>query len=374
MGRMQSMSLRKLIFGAAMLSAVLAVILGIVCCDGMRPDTEAVMSVDGSGPYIEALTDSINSIETIEYKQTIRSSALGGKGSTVLMHYYYRKPYYLYQETKSDSGTSVDIYTPSGMYELFPDSSIGYFREAWKGESHAVFGLVDVLRRMTLRGGYDPFKSEKLSGRDSEAIRSVDEDGGRTYEHRIWISNIDGFELPVKEEHMVDGEVVSSDEYQYISLNREIDNGIFGVKSADGLRIYNGEGIPKLVKDANAAKDYLKFNVSMPKYIPEGFSIDQIYVIPPAQTPSAQISITKDLDTIYLTEKKLLKSELSTGEGDRTVNSGGFRFAVRDVFNDSISIRWVKNGIEFEVSGLYTLKDGIIGIANSLTGASVTVE
>lgn len=364
------MSYRKLCIGALLLLCVLVIVLVSGYHDGSQP----VMNMDGAELSIGALTDSINSIETIEYKETIKTSTLGGKKNTIQMHYYYRKPDYLYEETKNDDGTSVDIYTPSGMYELFPQSSTAYFREKWKDGSPVLFQLTDKLEDIKIHGKYDVFKTEKVAGRDSEVIRSVDEDGGKIYEHRIWISQIDGFKLPVKEEYLIDGEVSSANEYQYISINREIDNSIFSIKPSRELQIYNAEGIPKLVKDEDAAESYVKFNVSMPKYIPAGFSFNEIYVIPPAKTPSVQISITNDLDTIYLTEKRLLKNELSTDEGDKTVKSHGFKFAVRDVFNDSISIRWVKNGIEFEVSGLYTLKDEIIRITNSLTGASVKVE
>jgi hypothetical protein len=62
------------------------------------------------------------------------------------------------------------------------------------------------------------------------------------------------------------------------------------------------------------------------------------------------------------------------GESDRLVEAGGRRFAVRDLFDNSLSIRWIKNGIEFELSGPYEMRGEISRIIHSLTGIFITLD
>jgi hypothetical protein len=81
-----------------------------------------------------------------------------------------------------------------------------------------------------------------------------------------------------------------------------------------------------------------------------------------------------DTDTIYLSEKKLSKDELITLEGDKIIKAGGKKFAVRKLFDESVSVRWVKDGIEFDVSGPYTLKDEIIKLTHEITGVWITIQ
>jgi hypothetical protein len=80
------------------------------------------------------------------------------------------------------------------------------------------------------------------------------------------------------------------------------------------------------------------------------------------------------MDMIYLNEKKVSSSELPVTENDSVIRAGGKIFAVRKQFNDSIAVRWLKDGIEFEVSGPENWKDEIIKMVQSISGVSVTID
>jgi hypothetical protein len=85
------------------------------------------------------------------------------------------------------------------------------------------------------------------------------------------------------------------------------------------------------------------------------------------------VTYGSDIDTIYYSQKRVDKSELEIQENDKVGKTGGIKFAVRRLFNDSVSVRWINNGIEFEFSGSYTLKEEIVKLIYSLTGLWVAV-
>jgi hypothetical protein len=202
----------------------------------------------------------------------------------------------------------------------------------------------------------------------------VDDEDGKIFEHRIWLAEIESLKLPVREEHLVDGEPGSVYEYEYISINKDIDDSMFELGSPENVIIHEAEGIPKLVKNEAEAEKYVKFNVAMAQYIPAGFKLNEIFIIPPEKTPSVLISYISDIDMIYLKQKNIKRNQLSIEESDRIVESGGKRFAVRDLFDNSINIRWIRNGIEFELSGPYDLRSEMSKVIHSLTGIWVPLE
>jgi len=362
---------RRLRLGALLMLFILLISLSYA----IRQTPQSVMMVNDAYVTIGTLAKSVSSINSIEYKQNIKTIAFGDKSEIIEMHYYYKKPNYLRIETKCSDNVNIDIYNPAGMYEYFPISSMAYFREKWKDEKPLPFQLEDKLQDITISGRYEMFKIDNLGNLKCEILRSVDDDyDGRTFEHRIWLSTIDGLNLPVKEEYLTDGEVDSISEYEYMSINKGIDDSIFQLKSSSTLKIYDAPGIPKIVKDENEAEKYVKFNVSIPQYVPKNFTLNEIFIIPPAKTPTVLVSYISDTDTIYFSQKNIRKNELITSEVDKTINAGGKKFAIRKLFNESLSVRWVKTGIEFEVSGTYTLKDEMIKLVQSVSGVFISIE
>lgn len=344
---------------------LLIVLLFLVLSKEVRQEAQPVMVYDEPGISMEAVTKSISRIITIEYRQIIKTS--GNEKDTVEMHYYYRRPGYLRTETKSRGCISIDIYTPSGMYEYFPQSNTAYYREKWKDDKPISFQLEDKIADINISGKYEYLREESISGMECEVIRRVDQEEGSINEHRIWIGSMDNLKLPVREEYLTDGEEVMVCEYQYISVNREIPNSIFELKASADLKVYNIEGIPKTVKDEKEAEKYIGFDMVIPQYLPSGFEVREICVIPPAKSPAVLVTYLSDMDTIYLNEKKTEADEFQLSDNDKIVNAGGRKFAVRKMYNDSISVRWIGNHIEFEVSGPYNLKGEIVKIVHSMT-------
>jgi hypothetical protein len=355
-------------------SLLLLILFFIVLANAVRQTPQPVMSPYDAQAAIQTMFKSVGSVSSIEYKQRIKTTGLGNKKSVIEMHYYYKKTGYLRVETNSGSNVSIDIYTPDGMYEYFPSSSTAYFREKWRDDSPLLFQLEEKLQDIKVRGKYDLFKNERIGSLDAQVIRSVYDDGGKIYEHRIWLAQIGGLTLPAREEYLIDGDASSVYEYEYISINKEISPGFFELKQSKDLQIFNSDGIPKLVKDEKEAEKYVKFNVVVPDYTPNNFSISEICVVPPAKTPSVLITYLSGVDTIYLNEKKTGVSELSEQTGDRYIKSGGRKFAIRKLYDNSISARWVKDGIEFEVSGPYTLKDEVVKITHNITGIWISLD
>lgn len=353
----------------------LMVILFIVLSNAVRQDTQPVMSNmsdDSRYMSMSVLAKSIGMINTIEYKMYIKTS--GSQNNSAEIHIYYRRPAYLRVETKCQDNMSIDIYNPSGMYEYFPKSSTAYYREKWRDNKPVSFQLEDKLQDMKISGKYEYLRMEKAAGINCEVVRSVDEEAGNVCEHRVWLGTIDNLKLPVKEVYLTDGENVMNCEYEYVSINREIQNSLFELKSSDNLKIFNAEGIPKTVKDEKEAEKYAQFNVVLPQYTPEGFSIIEICVIPPLKKPAVLITYMSDINTIFLSEKKADHDEPETTENSRIIKEGQRKFIIEEQFNDSIAVKWVRNGIEFEVSGSYTLKDEIERLVMSVSGVKIQIE
>lgn len=362
------MTYRELRIGAL----IMLIILFGVLSRGVRQEAQPVMVADSSYISIEALSKSISSINTIEYKQLVKTA--GAEENTMEIHYYYKRPGYLRVETSGKDSMSIDIYKPEGMYEYFPKSSVAYYREKWKDDKPVSFQLEDKLQDIMIKGKYEFLKTERVSGVDCEIIRNVDEDEGSVYEHRIWLGKKENIKLPIREEFLTDGEVTMTCEYEYISINKEIDSSLFQLKQSEGLKIYNAEGIPKTVENEKEAEKYVRFDVTVPKYMPKGFAINEISIIPPVKNPSVLITYGYNMEMIYYSQRRVDKNELDIQENDKVGRVGGVKFAVRRLFNDSVSVRWIRNGIEFEFSGPYTLKEEIVKLVHSLTGLWVPVE
>lgn len=353
---------------------MLLVVLFVVLSNAVRQSPLPAANMDDSETYISALTNSIKSINYIEYKQKTSTIGLGNKKTYMETHYYYKRPYYLRLETSGGGSPNIDIYVPEGMYEYFPSSSTAYFREKWKDENPRLLQLEEIMMDAGVREKYDYFKTESIGGKSIEVIRSVYDDGEKIYERRIWISKIEGLNMPVKEEFLTDGDAVSVNEYEYISINKKIPDSIFALKPSKDLQIFNAEGVPKLVKDKGEAEKYVKFDVAMPGYMPEGFIVSEICVVPPAKTPSILITYISGADTIYLSEKKTGKNEVEAMEGDKPINAGGKRFVIKRVYDGSTAVEWAKNGIEYEVCGPNSLKNEIVKITHSLSKVWISLD
>lgn len=348
--------------------------LFILLSNAVRETPQPVVNYDSAQLTIEALTKSIASINSIEYKQHVTITGVQNDESSIELHYYFEKPHYLRIENKSGNNISVDIYTPEGMYEYFPLSNMAYFRESWKDENQLTFQLNDKVQDIRISGKFQFLKMDRISGMDSEILRSVDEDNGSICEHKIWLIEKEGLKLPLKEQYLTDGEVNLTYEYEYISINDKISSSMFQLKPSEDLKIQNVEGIPKLVKDEKEAERFVKFNVVIPEYLSKGFSISEILVIPPAKTPSVLVEYLAGINAIYYNQRNIRKNELVTTEVDEVIKVGSRKFAIRKLSNDSVAVRWVKDNIEFEISGPYTLKDEIVKLVKSVSGVSVTIE
>lgn len=346
----------------------LLVVLFIVLSNAVREEPLPVMQRDDTPSTVETLSKALSSISTIEYKQYLKSGASKDSKGSIEIHYYYKRPSYLRVETRSGDMADVDIYTPGGMYEYFPLSRTAYFRERWKDDSPVTFQLNDKLEDIKVRGKYEFYKFDRIAETDCEIMRSVDEEEGSIYEQKVWMAVIEGLKLPVREEYLTDGDINMTCEYEYISINKDIDDSVFQIQPSQNIRIYNAEGIPKLVRDRNEAEKYTKFKVILPEDTPDDVHMNEMYVIPPAKAPSVLISYISDMDTVYLREKASSKNELVVDDTDRVVKVEGRTFAVRELPNESLSVRWIKDGIEFEIYGTYTLRDEVIELVQEISG------
>ena len=351
----------------------LLIILFVSLSYAVRQTPQQVMMQDESHMVIEDMTKSLKEISSIEYKQYIKTMGLGNITNSIEMHYYYKKPYHLRIDFKNGNNISIDIYRPDGMYEYFPISNIAYYREKWKDDKEVSFQLEDKMQDIIANDKYKPFKSDKFNNFSCEIIRSVDDDNGKIYEHKIWVTQIKDLNLPVKEEYLIDGEIVSTQLYEYISINNNINDNIFDLKASSNLKIYNVNGIPKRVADKNEAEKYVKFKVVIPKYIPKNFTMSEIYVIPPSKTPTVLITYISDTSLLYLEQMKTGKPDLIIGENDKIIKLEGMKFALKKLPNDSVSVRWYKDGIEFDVSGPYTLKDDMIKMIHNISGVWIYI-
>ncbi|KPU44224.1 hypothetical protein OXPF_23920 [Oxobacter pfennigii] len=363
---------RRFKYGTLMLSFLLIVMLS----KGIKQEFEpqAVMSSYGNDSIVDVLSHSIKQVYSIEYKQTVKTMALGNKTSSMEMHYYYIRPYYLRCETSYSGSTNIDIYTPEGVYEYLPQSKSAYYREKWKDDAPIYFQLEEKLQDMEVSGKYQTFKKDEFRGQPVEIIRCIDDDNGEIYEHRMWLAEINGLRLPLKEEFLADGEMNSICEYEYITVNKNIDMSLFALKDNENIKIYNMEGIPKLVSDEKEAEKYVKFNVLIPKTIPKDFSLSDIYIIPPAKAPSVLISYIKDDDTINFIQKKTQDKELAIQEGENVQMAEGQKFAVKKYTEAYAEIRWIKNGIEYEVSGSFEVEAEIIKLIQSISGIWISIK
>jgi hypothetical protein len=352
------------------------VVLFLLLSYASRKENQPAVQVSSIPVYSYNLLDeSIYSINTIEYIINMEATGIEDKKIVSKTHYYYRRPDQLRVETKIGDNINIDIFSQDSVIEIFPSSSVAYYREKWKDGSKVFFQLEGKLRDIMLKETYSIYKTDKIRNIDTEIIRSTHEEDGKIYEHKVWIGVLEDYKLPIREEYLCDGNKESVYDYEYISINKQMDDSIFEINQSEDIKVYEADGIPKLVIDIKEAESYAKFDVILPKYIPQGFNINEMYVIPPSKSPSVLISyISKDNgNTIYFNQKNTQRNELKIGENDKIIQVIDREFATRKLYDNSISVRWVRNNIEYEVIAPKHLKEELKKIVQGICGLWINI-
>lgn len=230
--------------------------------------------------------------------------------------------------------------------------------------------LTELERKMTriLKGGeYEFFGYEQMENKRVKVIGIKSKMDGKSYMHKLWISDINEVTLPFKEEFFIDNTVVSKKTYSYLKVNQSINSDIFGITSLPQTKIINDGVLPKYVDKIENVNKYLNFKAKFPKNLPSDILISEIAVIPPVNKPAFYCIYYKNNSRIYLNERT---------EGiDYSHNFYIGEIPCEAEFkNGKIKITWRQDDIYIVLEGDEKIAGDVISIAEDIAGGKLVIH
>ncbi|KRQ87311.1 hypothetical protein ABG79_00649 [Caloramator mitchellensis] len=154
------------------------------------------------------------------------------------------------------------------------------------------------------------------------------------YVKKIWTFEHEGISLPYKIEYFINNSIVSLSTFEYVSINKPIDDNLFRVDSLPQKNFaYDGCESAYFLNIEDALK-YISF---IPKISISGdYSLIKIEIIRIQEENVLRLNYNKDDVNIILNEKKANKNFKGY-----TVKSEG----------ENIIINFIEDGVEIEISG-----------------------
>lgn len=205
-------------------------------------------------------------------------------------------------------------------------------------------------------GKYEFFGYEERDNLKIEVLGIKNKIDGNSYMHKIWIADINGKILPVREEYFINGQVVEKSEYTYEKINQTIDNNVFEPSSLSASEIIDDGYLAKHIDTIDEAKKYLDFTPKLPIDIIPSY----ISVTPPSKNPS--------LTLVYINNNKRIILNEWRGKLDFIPNAKfGNINAVEILDVDKVTIKWNQDGIVFEILSDKENINELINLAEMIT-------
>lgn len=294
-------------------------------------------------------------LKTIQYRVVTESFSLSQGKFIKKQDIYYIYPYKLRIDTISENKT-VEIYNGEKHYYYDDITNKVRVKEAFPPKEPYVLEIMKKVSDVLNSGKYEFFGYEERDNLKIEVLGIKNKIDGNSYMHKIWIADINGKILPVREEYFINGQVVEKSEYTYEKINQTIDNNVFEPSSLSASEIIDDGYLAKHIDTIDEAKKYLDFTPKLPIDIIPSY----ISVTPPSKNPS--------LTLVYINNNKRIILNEWRGKLDFIPNAKfGNINAVEILDVDKVTIKWNQDGIVFEILSDKENINELINLAEMIT-------
>ncbi|MCX7950833.1 MAG: hypothetical protein N2594_02645 [Clostridiales bacterium] len=296
-----------------------------------------------------------NQLKTIQYRVVTESFSLSQGKFIKKQDIYYIYPYKLRIDTISENKT-VEIYNVEKHYYYDDITNKVRVKEAFPPKEPYVLEIMKKVSDVLNSGKYEFFGYEERDNLKIEVLGIKNKIDGNSYMHKIWIADINGKILPIREEYFINGQVVEKSEYTYEKINLTIDNNVFEPSSLSASEIIDDGYLAKHIDTIEEAKKYLDFTPKLPIDIIPSY----ISVTPPSKNPS--------LTLVYINNNKRIILNEWRGKLDFIPNAKfGNINAVEILDVDKVTIKWNQDGIVFEILSDKENINELINLAEMIT-------
>lgn len=294
-------------------------------------------------------------LKNIQYRVVTESFSLSQGKFIKMQDIYYVYPYKLRIDTIADNKT-IEIYNGEKHYYYDDITNKIRVKEAFPPKEPYVLEIMKKVSDVLNSGKYEFFGYEERDNLKIEVLGIKNKIDGNSYMHKIWISEINGKILPVKEEYFINGQVVEKSEYTYEKINQTIDGSLFETSSLSASEIIDDGYLAKHLETLEDAKKYLDF---YPK-VPNDMIPSYISVTPPTKNPS--------LTLVYINNNKRIILNEWRGKLDFIPNVKFDNInAVEIIEEDKIILKWDFDGIVFEIISDKENINDVIKLAENIT-------
>jgi outer membrane lipoprotein-sorting protein len=275
---------------------------------------------------------------------------------------YFVYPYKLRIDTVSE-GKTIEIYNNEKHYYYDDVTNKIRVKQAFPQNEPYVVEIVKKVMDVVNSGRYEFFGYEEKNNLKIEVLGIKNNIDQNNYMHKIWISQINGILLPIKEEYFINGQVVEKSEYIYEIVNENIEKEIFEIDSLPKVEIVDDGYLAKHFETIQEARKYLNFKEQLPlNYAPTYISVS-----PPDSNPC--------LTVVYIVNNKRIILSEWVGKMNFNPNAKMGNIDVLIIENSSVVfIKWVKDNIVYEICGEKQSFGDIIRIAEEITKAKFILQ
>lgn len=275
---------------------------------------------------------------------------------------YFVYPYKLRVDTFSESKT-IEIYNNEKHFYYDDVTNKIRVKQAFPPKEPYVVEIAKKVMDVVNSGRYEFFGYEERNNLKIEVLGIKNSIDQNNYMHKIWIAQINGILLPIKEEYFINGQVVEKSEYTYEIVNENIEKDIFEIDSLPKVEVVNDGYLAKHFETIEEARKYLNFKEVLPQnYIPIYISVS-----PPSTNPC--------LTVVYLINNKRIILSEWVGKMNFNPNAKMGNIDVLIIENSSmVFIKWVKDNVVYEICGEKQSFSDIIRIAEEITKAKFILQ
>jgi hypothetical protein len=305
----------------------------------------------------------ITSIQYSEIKETY--GAVDGRNltNTTITYVYPDK----LRIEKNGKTKTVEIYN-NNRYIYYDDINNKIkLKECFPPDNPYISEIEKRMAEIFENGDYEFFGYEEVENRRTEVIGIKSKLDDYSYMHKLWIAEINGILLPIREQYYINNSVVSKSTYNYLRVNEPVNPELFTLGSLPKTEAVEDGVIPKYVKSLVEAEKYLKFKLLVPDKLPEGFIETEITVIPPVKNPSFRCVFLKEGNKINFVQGK----ENMVLKSNGTFGSIPCEYAEKD---GKISLVWNQNGFHLVLSGDIDTEGEIRIIGEQIAGGKLVLN
>ncbi|GFR34398.1 hypothetical protein [Thermobrachium celere] len=304
----------------------------------------------------------VNKLKSIKY-HVLTESFSESQGKFVKhQDVYFVYPYKLRIDTFTDVKT-IEIYNDEKHYYYDDNTNKIRVKQAFPPDEPYVIEIIKKVSEVVDSGRYEFFGYEEKNNLKMEVLGIKNNIDQNSYMHKIWITEINGILLPIKEEYFINGQVVEKSEFTYEIVNDSIDKDVFEISSLPNVEVIDDGYLAKHFDSIEETKKYLNFQAKLP------ISLKPMYisVSPPSSNPS--------LTLVYIVNNKRIILSEWVGKMNYKPNAklGNINAYLLKTDNN-VSLKWIQDNIVIEIYGELQSFNDIIMIAEEITHSKFTIQ